>query len=393
LIVGLNGWYQTKIALTTFLFVQLPGYAYIVHQLHSTPPGTVDINRLILFVLMTSSLSKQIATFLNSLSSLESNFISVERCKMFQELDIEQNYTTFPKDEKRFKLPKSKKQIKAVVQPPKAKFFKQGKVELIDLTAQYPTKPLPVLSNITITVNPGEKVGIVGRTGAGKTSFIKLFWRYLNAKSGKVVIDGHNIAEMDLKSLRNEVMIVSQRPALFAGTLRENILPQLQYLYQKKSKIFLKKEKEIIDHLVDLGFSQIKLSKHKYGLDYEVDIDGTNLSKGERQIVSFVRSLVDIKKIIVLDEATASIDLKSEQMIQKKIDEFFKESTMFVIAHRIQTVLGCDKILVLEHGSVKEFDSPQELLKNPESEFSMIYEMLKKSNLRMEKKKRSKFGK
>ena len=134
------------------------------------------------------------------------------------------------------------------------------------------------------------------------------------------------------------------------------------------------KEKWILDVLVELGFGADKISKQ--GLDFEIEAGGDNLSQGEKQIVSFVRALAEKKKVIILDEATAAIDLKTEQAIQRRIESDFKDSTMFIIAHRIQTVLNCDKILVLQDGSVKEFDTPQNLLQNPESDFSRIYKKL-----------------
>ena len=188
-------------------------------------------------------------------------------------------------------------------------------------------------------------------------------------------------------------MVISQETALFAGTLRENIEPTLEYMFGEKEigqketkkskkkkvnpehealqKLVEDKENWILEVLTELGFGMKKLADK--GLNFEIDVGGANLSQGEKQIVCFVRALAEKKKVIILDEATAAIDLKTEQAIQQRIESDFKDSTMFIIAHRIQTVLSCDKILVLDDGYVKEFDTPQNLLKDKNSDFSQIY--------------------
>jgi ATP-binding cassette subfamily C (CFTR/MRP) protein 4 len=244
----------------------------------------------------------------------------------------------------------------------------KGQVVFQNVTARYGEDSEPVLKNLSFTVNPGEKIGIVGRTGAGKSSLIKLFWMSLKPSEGQVLIDGTDIAQVDLKALRNEVMIVSQETALFLGSLRENIDPTCGS----------EKDDEILTILDSLAFKN-KLIAEK-GLDAKVDAGGANYSQGERQVICFARTLINKRKLIILDEATANVDIKTEQAIQKAQETQFKESTMFIIAHRINTVLNCDKIMVLKFGEIVEFDKPEFLLQNPDSYFKNIYDKMVEQN-------------
>lgn len=376
LVFGLDYWFQTRVAFLNMLLIQIPSYGVILYQLYYGE--NININYLVVFIMTTSRITNNMTQLLLSISNIETNLISAERCFNYEEIGSEKGYKSLKKDMKRFVRLK-KKDVKAILRnQEKVTLFSSGDVELKNLTAQYPTKSTPVLDSLNLKVKSGEKIGIVGRTGAGKTSFIKLFWRCLETKSGELLVDGKDISKLDLKQLRSEIMVITQETALFAGTLRENIEPKLQYVYDKKLDAYKIRQKEdkILNDLEYLGFDVDKLDD--LGLDFEIEFEGTNLSQGEKQIVCFLRAVAEKKKLIILDEATAAIDLKTEQRIQKKIEEEFSECTMFIIAHRIQTVLSCDKILVLEDGKVREFDSPQNLIKQEDSEFYKIYQKLQK---------------
>ena len=394
---GLDAWFQTRITILNLVLVLIPSYSYVFYSLYTVEGGEgIDIQKLIMFVLGTTKLTADMGDFMVWLSQFETSMVSVERCQAFEELEVEDNYKDYARQEKLYTMPK-RNAITEILKNDSKVLFPLGKVELVNLTAKYPTKSTSVLKKLNLVVQPAEKIGIVGRTGAGKTSFIKLFWKCLDSQEGQLLIDGKDIETLDLKSMRREIMVISQETALFAGTLRENIEPTLEYMFGekdiKKSKKkrratkkkldpfeeemkekVAEKEKWIVEVLGELGFGMDKIEKQ--GLDFEIDAGGDNLSQGEKQIVCFVRALAEKKKVIILDEATAAIDLKTEQAIQKRIESDFKDSTMFIIAHRIQTVLSCDKILVLDDGYMKEFDTPQNLLKNPDSDFSQIYQKL-----------------
>lgn len=373
-IYGLDAWFQIRLAFFNMILVQLPSYSYILWSIYQDSED-VNVQNLIIFVLSSSRLTADTSNLLLGLSNLETNLVSIERCQRFENIENEEDYKNFEMEEKKYTFPK-KGVIKNILKRQKHQgdIFPEGKVELVNLTAKYQTKKKPVLSNLNLEINPGEKIGIVGRTGAGKTSFIKLFWRCLDPKSGKLLIDGKNISELDLKALRSDVTVITQETSLFAGTLRENIDPNLEYLIDKKSNLFKYKENEILKILREFGFSKKKMEND--GLDFKIDFEGNNLSQGEKQIVCFIRALVEKKKVVILDEATANIDLKTEENIQRRVEEDFDGCTMFVIAHRIQTVLGCDKILVLDEGKVVEFGGVEELIQEEGSKFSEIYRKL-----------------
>jgi len=375
MLYALDAWFATRIGIWNFLFVFIPSYGYQMYQVYRAGNGgsALNIKLVVLFVLNTTKFSTDVINLLNYLSSTEISLIAVERCTAFENIEAEAGYLHLQQDRERFLHPKSSS-IKEIVKQSKSLLFPLGKVELSNLSARYITNKKDVLSNLTISVNPGEKIGIVGRTGAGKTSLIKLFWRCLEPYQGKILFDGKDIKDLDLKHLRSEVMVVSQENAIFQGTLRENLDPYLEYGGNSKSEEYLLQEQKLISILKRLNFSPDKLEE---GLSFQVETDGNNLSLGEKQILSFVRAIVEHKRIMILDEATANIDLKTEKAIQELIEECFTDCTMFIIAHRIQTVLSCDRILVMSQGKVQEFDTVSNLLKNPKSEFAIIYERLK----------------
>ena len=250
----------------------------------------------------------------------------------------------------------------------------RGKVQFNNVSAKYPTKPNPVLYNVSFEVKPGEKIGIIGRTGAGKTSLIKLFWMCLEPSEGVVLVDDKNVMKIDLKALRSNMDIISQETAIFEGSLRENLDPRLEYCYDKNSAEFKEKEKELLKKLYEIGITEESLEGK--GLDYEITAGGGNLSLGQKQLISFMRVLMAPKRLMILDEATANIDVKTERLMQDAVRKEFKHSTMFIIAHRLQTVLDCDRILIMDKGKIAEFDTPHNLLQNPQSIFSEIYAKL-----------------
>ena len=235
----------------------------------------------------------------------------------------------------------------------------------MDLSTRYLSSNTDTLKEINLVINPGEKVGIVGRSGSGKSTIIKLFWKYMDPREGKLLIDNQNIKDADLKSLRSQMTIITQETALFEGTIRENLDPT-GFLYP--------------DSLLTATLSELEFSNQAYfdqGLDLVLDSEGTNLSQGEKQLLCFARSILEPSKLVLFDEATANIDIKTEEKIQETIKERFRDSTMVVVAHRVQTVLECDKIIVMEQGRVLDFDSPENLMSRKDGFFKQIVEKMK----------------
>ena len=224
------------------------------------------------------------------------------------------------------------------------------------------------LKEINIEINPKEKIGIVGRTGSGKSSLTLSLFRIVEALSGKIVIDGEKIADIPLKKLRRSISIVPQEPFLLEGTLKTNLDPLNLYTEQEINEV-LKNVKlyEMLEHDNINGKNVLK------GINTEIKEYGNNLSFGCRQLLCVARAILRKSKIIILDEATSSVDQKTEDIISSAVDIMFKDSTVITIAHRINTVKKCDRIIVMNAGEVVEIGKPDELIANTNSQFYSLY--------------------
>ncbi len=209
-------------------------------------------------------------------------------------------------------------------------------------------------------------MGVVGRTGAGKSSLTLALFRIIEAVEGSIYIDDVQISKLGLYDLRSRLTIIPQDPVLFTGTLRLNLDP-----FEKHS------DQEIWQSL-ELAHLKAFVSSLEAGLSHQVSEGGDNLSVGQKQLICLARALLRKSKIIVLDEATAAVDIETDQLIQTTIRKEFKDCTIITIAHRLNTILDYDRVLVMDRGQVAEFDSPQALLKKSKS---LFYEMIKHSNL------------
>ena len=223
----------------------------------------------------------------------------------------------------------------------------------------------PVLKHLNLHINPGEKVGVVGRTGAGKSSLVLCLMRIIELESGRIVIDGVDIKQLGLEDLRSHIAIIPQEPLLFSGMVRSNLDPFSEY------------SDESIWSALDRASMRTVISEAPAGLDTPVEEHGSNYSVGQRQLLCIARALLRKSKVILMDEATASIDLETDMQIQQTIRTQFIDSTVITIAHRIHTIIDSDRVLVLEMGEVKEYDKPSTLLTNPTSLFSQLVEKSK----------------
>ncbi|ESQ33830.1 hypothetical protein EUTSA_v10006558mg [Eutrema salsugineum] len=233
----------------------------------------------------------------------------------------------------------------------------RGSIRFEDVHLRYrPGLPL-VLHGLSFFVSPGEKVGVVGRTGAGKSSMLNALFRIVEVEKGRIMIDDYDVAKFGLTDLRRVLSIIPQSPVLFSGTVRLNIDPFGEH---SDSDLWEALQRA---HIKDF------IARNQSGLDAEVSEGGENFSVGQRQLLSLARALLRRSKILVLDEATASVDVRTDSLIQRTIREEFKSCTMLIIAHRLNTIIDCDKILVLSSGQALEYDSPQELLSRDTSAF------------------------
>ncbi|XP_006177042.1 canalicular multispecific organic anion transporter 2 [Camelus ferus] len=268
---------------------------------------------------------------IRTMSDLESNVVAVERVKEYSKTEPEAPW------------------VVESSRPP-ADWPLQGEVEFRNYSVRYRPGLELVLKDLSLRVRGGEKVGIVGRTGAGKSSMTLCLFRILEAAEGEIRIDGLNVADIGLHDLRSQLTIIPQDPILFSGTLRMNLDPFGNY------------SEEDMWRALELSHLHTFVTSQPAGLDFQCSEGGENLSVGQRQLVCLARALLRKSRILVLDEATAAIDLETDDLIQATIRTQFETCTVLTIAHRLNTIMDYTRVLVLDKGTVAEFDSPINLI-------------------------------
>uniref|UniRef100_A0A669CA00 ATP-binding cassette sub-family C member 5 n=1 Tax=Oreochromis niloticus TaxID=8128 RepID=A0A669CA00_ORENI len=244
----------------------------------------------------------------------------------------------------------------------------EGKITFQDVEMRYRNDLPLVLKNLSFTILPEETIGIVGRTGSGKSSLGVALFRLVELTGGSIIIDGINVAQIGLDDLRSKLAIIPQEPVLFIGTIRSNLDPWDQY---SDAEIWEALEKTHIKEMV----SQLPHSLHS-----EVTENGENFSVGERQLLCVARALLRNSKILLLDEATAAIDTETDRLIQETIRTAFGSCTTLIIAHRLNTVMSCSRVMVMNNGQILEFDSPVALLADENSRFRAMVEASENQN-------------
>ncbi|XP_035257042.1 canalicular multispecific organic anion transporter 1 [Anguilla anguilla] len=264
-------------------------------------------------------------------SELETNIVAVERVNEYTEIENEAPWITD-------------------VKPPKG-WPDSGALCLKDYKVRYRPELDLVLHGISCNIESTEKIGIVGRTGAGKSSLTNCLFRIIEAADGYIFIDGVDIATLGLHDLRSRLTIIPQDPVLFSGTLRMNLDP------------FETFSDEDVWRVLELSHLKTYVGGLKEGLNHEVTEGGGNLSVGQRQLLCLARALLRKSRILILDEATAAVDLETDCLIQATIRQEFSSCTVLTIAHRINTILDSSRVMVLDAGKIVEFDSPSVLMK------------------------------
>lgn len=238
-----------------------------------------------------------------------------------------------------------------------------GKVTFDKVHFSY-TEDEYVLKDVSFTINPGETLAIVGSTGSGKTTIINILNRFYEIKKGKILVDEISIDDYDLESLRSRFATVLQDVFLFRGTIYENIALRDESVT----------EAQILEASKMIGAHEL-LNQNEEGYDFMIMERGANLSMGQRQLISFVRALVADPDILILDEATSSIDPETESVIQYAIEKLVEKRTSIIIAHRLSTIRHADKIMVLDKGRIVEYGSPDDLLDNPDGKYRQLYDL------------------
>ncbi|KAF7792644.1 hypothetical protein EIP86_003741 [Pleurotus ostreatoroseus] len=307
---------------------------------------TVDPSKIGVVLSYSLSITEIFSDMVSTYAQNEQNFNAVERVLYYTELPAE-GATHTPED-------------------PPSSWPDKGAIEFKDVNMAY-RQGLPlVLKGVTFDVRAGEKVGVVGRTGAGKSSLLQALFRIVNLQGGSIVIDGYDIAKMGLDVLRSRLALVPQDSTLFLGTLRENLDPQ-----------GTRTDAEIISALKRAWLLPREgpadtATEAKFSLDSSVSDEGANYSAGEKQLLALCRALIKNSTIIVLDEATSNVDVETDAKIQRTIQTEFASSTLLCIAHRLNTIVYYDRILVMDAGKVAEFDTPLNLYDKVDSIFRSL---------------------
>ena len=271
-------------------------------------------------------------------ADVETNIVAVERITEYQEISQEAPWVD---PEKR----------------PQAEWPEVGNVSFKNFGLRYREGLDLVIKNISCSILGGEKIGIVGRTGAGKSSLTVALFRIVEAAEGLIEIDDTDISKIGLHDLRNKLTIIPQDPVLFSGSLRMNLDP------------FNKHKDQELWQVLELSNLKDFVNGLEKGLLHEISEGGENLSVGQRQLVCLARALLRKTKVLILDEATAAVDLETDDLIQSTIRKEFANCTVLTIAHRLNTIMDYDKIMVLDRGELKEFNTPNILLEDPQSIF------------------------
>jgi ATP-binding cassette subfamily B multidrug efflux pump len=301
--------------------------------------GTISKGALIAFIMYNSLFFRPIRQIADRFNTLQLGLVSTERLlKLLDNKDLVATSGTVP-------VPQL-----------------QGDVEFDHVSFAY-NEPERVLKDISFHVKPGQTVAFVGATGAGKTSIINLLSRFYDIQKGHIRVDGQDLREYDLSQLRRQIGVVLQDVFLFAGSIRDNITLGNRAIGDAK-----------IWEAAALVGAQRFIERLPGGLDYPVMERGATLSVGQRQLISFVRALVYEPSVIVLDEATSSVDSETEELIQEAIDKLMEGRTALVIAHRLSTIQKADRIIVLDRGEIKETGTHDELLRQ-NGYYAQLYHM------------------
>uniref|UniRef100_A0A669B340 ATP-binding cassette sub-family C member 10 n=1 Tax=Oreochromis niloticus TaxID=8128 RepID=A0A669B340_ORENI len=308
--------------------------AVVQHQLNSVDPGLVGLS-----MSYALSITQLLSGLIFSFTQTEMQLVSVERTEEYSTgLPIEPQHQNT-------KLPPS--------------WPEHGWLEFRNVALTYRDGLPNALDGVSLMVRPGEKIGIVGRTGSGKSTIFLALFRMVELSQGQILLDQLDITTVGLVQLRSRLAIIPQDPFLFSGTVRENLDPCGRH-----------SELELLDVLEQCHLSTVV--SRMGGLDAEVGERGRFFSAGQKQLLCLARALLTQAKVLCIDEATASVDHKTDKLLQQTIREKFQDKTVLTIAHRINTIMDCDRVLVMHAGKVVEFDSPVSLCQADNSIFHTL---------------------
>lgn len=301
--------------------------------------GSIDSGLVGLSISYALNVTQTLNWLVRMTSELETNIVAVERVSEYAEIENEAAWVTDRR--------------------PPENWPEEGKLHFENFKVRYRPGLDLVLHGITCSIDGMEKIGIVGRTGAGKSSLTNCLFRIIEAAEGRILIDGVDIASIGLHDVRGRLTIIPQDPVLFSGTLRMNLDP------------FDKFSDEEIWNVLELSHLKDFAMGLEMKLQHEVAEGGENLSVGQRQLLCLARALLRKSRILILDEATAAVDLETDDLIQRTIRKEFSHCTVLTIAHRLHTIMDSSRVMVLDAGKIVEFDSPSNLLEQQGIFYSM----------------------
>ncbi|XP_051166278.1 ATP-binding cassette sub-family C member 4-like [Leptopilina boulardi] len=331
-----------------FLFTSLVTFTFLLSSDSSTENG----GKVGLAITQVMSLAVNIQWGMRQSAEIVNQFMAVERVLEYAELPPEPNLR-----DKGVIFKKKQKIIESFVTPPK-NWPTQGSIRFRNMFLTYSDDDPPVLKDFNIGIHSTEKVGVVGRTGAGKSSLIVALFR-LAKIDGVIEIDNIDTGTVCLEDLRRQISIIPQDPVLFSGTIRRNLDPFNEFpdrlLWEVLEEVELKEAIAAVN-----------------GLDSRVSDRGSNFSVGQRQLICLARAILRNNRILMLDEATANVDPQTDALIQRTIRSKFAACTVLTVAHRLNTIMDSDKVLVMDGGQMAEFDHPHILLQNQYGQFTSL---------------------
>ncbi|KAG2008561.1 ATP-binding cassette transporter [Coprinopsis cinerea AmutBmut pab1-1] len=337
---GVNRWLSIRFNLLSAAIVGAAGLACLV-----TPSINASLAGFALA--FATTITNDLLFMVRRFVALEQSMVALERIKEYSEL---------------------KREPAEFIEPrPPVSWPSQGEIQVEDLVIRYAPELPDVLHNLSFTIKPGEKVGILGRTGSGKSTLALSFFRFVEPVNGRILVDGLDISNIGLTDLRSRITIIPQDPTILSGTLRSTLDVFDEYedveIYEALRRV----------HLLPSGGDDetpetVNANVFR-DLDSSVSEGGENFSTGEKQLLCMARAILKRSKILVMDEATASVDYATDELIGKTIRHEFAESTILTIAHRLRTVIDYDRVMLLDQGQIVEFDKPATLLNDPDSKF------------------------
>jgi len=336
--VSLNRWLAIRLEVSGNLLISTTALSCVLFR-DSLSPGLVG-----LALSMVANITQSLNWVVRMYTELEENIVSVERVKQY---DVPENH------ERPIRI--------SEMSPPKG-WPDKGHLLIKDLTVRYRKELDCVLKGVNLEIQPGEWIGLCGRTGSGKSSILLSLLRIVEPEQGsQIILDGVDVLQIGLHDLRNVISVIPQDSVLFTGSIRFNLDP------------FEEKTEEELWEVIKMAKLHDLVNELEHGLESEVEEGGANFSAGQRQLFCLARAMLrKDAKLLLLDEATSTVDNETDKFIQAAIRERFKDTTVLVIAHRINTILDCNRICVLDDGDIIECGSPDELMKNPGSNFRRV---------------------